>query len=98
MRSIIDWQQALKEAAERKFPSSDWGESERLTSIQEQLNDVKSAFDVEQGTLESSDHAHQDPNHRIGALIADILILAEERNANIESELEKVLAWFEKED
>lgn len=98
MRNIMQWQQTLKTAAERKFPNSDWGESERLTSIQEQLNDVKSALDVEQGTLESSDHAHQDPNHRIGALIADILILAEERNVDIESELEKVLAWFEKND
>ncbi|TAJ14491.1 hypothetical protein EPO56_02060 [Patescibacteria group bacterium] len=98
MKSIADWQKALKMSVERKFPNSSWGESERLTSIQEQLDDVVAALSVEQKTLESADHAHQDPDHRIGALIADILILAEERNADIESELEKVLAWFEKRD
>ena len=56
---------------------------------------MKGALEVERGLRQSDDHAHQDPNHRIGALIADILILAEERGADIESELEKVLAWFE---
>ena len=66
-----------------------------MTSIQQQLDDVKAALEVERQVRLSDDHAHQDPNHRLAALIADILILAEERNANIESELEKVLAWFE---
>ena len=98
MRSIIEWQQALKAAAERKFPNSGWDEARRLQSIQEQLNDVKTAIKVERGELTSDDHAHQDPNHRIAALIADTLILAEERGADIEGELEKVLAWFEKGD
>lgn len=98
MRSIPEWQKALKTAANRKFPDSTWGEKERVTSIQEQLNDLKAAIEVERGVRQSDDHAHQDPNHRIGALIADILILAEERGADIESELEQVLAWFEKRD
>jgi len=96
MRSLNDWQQLFKAAANRTFPDSGWGESERIASIQEQLDDVKAALEVERGTRESDDHAHQDPNHRIGALIADILILAEERGADIENELEKVLTWFEK--
>ncbi len=95
MKSISEWQKALKEAANHKFPQSAWGEAERVASIQEQLNDVKAALAVEQGTLQSDDHAHQDPDHRIGALIADILILAEERDADVERELEKVLAWFQ---
>lgn len=98
MRTITQWQQALKVASEHKFPNSGWSQTDRLASIEEQLEDVKASFKVESGELQSDDHAHQDPNHRIGALIADILILAEERNADIESELEKVLAWFEKND
>lgn len=95
VKSIADWQRILKDAADGKFPDSGWGESERVASIQRQLNDVKAALEVERGTLSSDDHAHQDPDYRIGALIADILILAEERGFDAENELEKVLAWFE---
>lgn len=98
MRNVSDWQKELKAGAERKFLNSGWDEARRLQSIQEQLDDVKAALAVERGELTSDDHAHKEPNHRIGALIADILILAEERGADIESELEKVLAWFEKRD
>ena len=94
MRNITQWQQELKVASERKFPNSRWDQSRRLQSIQEQLDDVKTAIEVEQGVRESDDHAHQDPNHRIAALIADTLILAEDRGADIEDELEKVRAWF----
>lgn len=96
MRNITQWQQALKVASEKKFPNSGWSQTDRLASVGRQLEDVEASLKVESGELQSDDHAHQDPNHRIGALIADILILAEERNADIESELEKVLAWFEK--
>jgi hypothetical protein len=95
MKGVGEWQKILKAAADRRFPSSGWGEPERLASIQRQLNDVKAALQVENGELQSDHHAHQDPNHRIGALIADILIFAEERGMNAEAELEKVLAWFE---
>ncbi len=98
MKSISEWQKVLKEASEKKFPNSGWDEKRRLQSIQEQLDDVKSALEVERGERVSEDHAHQDPNHRIGALIADVLILAQERGANIETELEKVLTWFETKD
>lgn len=96
MKSIAEWQRILKTAVGRKFPDSTWDEAERVNSIQGQFDDVKAALEVERGVRQSSDdHAHQDPDHRIGALIADILILAEERGADVESELEKVLAWFE---
>ena len=98
MKSIAEWQKALSEAAECKFPDSGWSESDRITSIRRQLEDVEASLKVESGAVQSDDHAHQDPNHRIAALIADILILAEERGADIESELEKVLAWFERRD
>ncbi len=95
MKNISDWQKTLKSAADARFPGSIWDNLRRTESIQEQLDDLKAAIEVERGLRTSDDHAHQDPNHRIGALIADILILAEERGADIESELEKVLAWFE---
>ncbi len=95
MRTIAGWQKAFKAAADRKFPGNASGAYDRVQSIQEQLDDVKTALRVERGELKSDDHAHQDPNHRIGALLADILIMAEERGADVESELEKVLAWFE---
>ena len=93
---IAEWQEELRAAADRKFPNnSGWDEARRVQSIQEQLDDVRAALEVERGERTSDDHAHQDANHRIAALIADILILAEERKADIEPELEKVLAWFE---
>lgn len=95
MKTISEWQKILKAAAEQKFPANASGTFNRVVSIQEQFDDVKAALEVEKGARKSDDHAHRDPNHRIGALIADILILAEERGANVENELEKVLAWFE---
>jgi hypothetical protein len=95
MKSFREWQAVLKAAADRRFSESDWGIPERLVSVQSQLDDVKAAFQVERGERTSDDHAHQDPDHRIGALVADILILAEERGMDAEAELEKVLAWFE---
>lgn len=98
MKTITEWQKALKSAADRRFPDSGWGEVERVESIERQLDDVKVALACERGERVSEYHGHQDPDHRIAALIADILIFAEERNANIEDELTKVLAWFEGED
>lgn len=95
MRSIHEWQKAFKAAAEQRFTGSSWDAMRRTQSIQEQLDDVKAALEVERGTRTSDDHAHQDPDHRIAALIADILILAEERGTDVEIGLEKVLAWFE---
>jgi hypothetical protein len=82
-------------AAEQKFPNSTWDSLRRAQSIQEQLDDVRKALLVERGELHSDDHAHQNPDHRIAALIADILILAHERGVEIEPHLERVLAWFE---
>lgn len=95
VKSLTEWQRAFKEAADRKFPDSGWGEPERLASIERQLDDVKAAIQVEHGNLKSDYHAHQNPDHRIGALVADILILAEERGMDVEAELGRVLAWFE---
>ncbi len=96
MKTLTEWQKSLKAGADSKFPDNTLGTFNRVASLQEQLDDIKAAIDVENGSLKSNDHAHQDANHRIGALIADALILAEERGADIENELEKVLTWFKK--
>ncbi len=95
MKTIIVWQKTLKKAADTRFPNSGWGEKERIESIQRQLDDVKMAIQVARGEVMSDHHGHQDPHHRIAALVADILIFAEEYGADTESEMEKVLAWFE---
>ena len=94
MATLAEWQKILKAAADYRFPNSGWTLSDRIASVCRQVDDVNAAHAVEQGTLVSDDHAHQDLNHRIGALIADALILAEERGVDTEAELKKVLAWF----
>lgn len=96
MKSIQEWQKIISESAKKKFPNNNWDQLRRVQSITEQLGDVKAAIQVEQGLLKSDDHAHQNPDHRIAALIADILILAEERGTDVEEELGKVLEWFNK--
>ena len=97
MKTIKEWQKLISYSANKKFPeNSEKSQLDRIKSIEEQLEDVKAALQVEQGLLNSDDHAHKDPNHRIAALIADILILAEMRNLDIEPEMKKVLEWFEK--
>ena len=96
MKTIAQWQHALKKAADTKFPNNHLGTFDRHKSLQEQLDDIKAAIAVERGELQSDDHAHFDANHRIGALIADALIFAQERDVDIEKELEKVLAWFQR--
>ncbi|MDO8575748.1 MAG: hypothetical protein Q7R90_00360, partial [bacterium] len=98
MKSLREWQKALGEAAARKFPDSGWSQTDRLASIHRQLEDVEASLKVEGEEVKSDDHAHQDPNHRIAALIADILILAEERGTDVEGELQKVLEWFNRRD
>ena len=98
MKSIAEWQKALSEAAERKFPDSGWSQTDRLASIHRQLEDVEASLKAESGEVRGDKHAHQDPDHRIAALIADILILAGERGADVETELQKVLEWFERRD
>ena len=94
MRPINEWQKALRVAAKRKFPNSDWDISERIASVHRQVDDVRVALIVEKGDAKSSHLAHKDLNHSIGALVADALILAEKRGVDTEAELEKVLAWF----
>jgi len=96
-RTLTDWQHEIADAANKKFPNnSQWTLYDRMASVQDQLDDVIAAIKVEDGLLKSDDHAHQHPDHRIAALIADVLILAEQKGANVEEELEKVLTWFKK--
>lgn len=95
-KTIGEWQKLIAAAANQKFTDNkNWSMYDRISSIQSQLDDVLCAVKVEDGVLESKDHAHQDPDHRVAALIADILILAEMRKIDIDFELQKVLNWFE---
>jgi predicted regulator of Ras-like GTPase activity (Roadblock/LC7/MglB family) len=97
MKTIKEWQKIIAESANKKYPDNvNKSQLDRVNSIAEQLQDVRASLQVEQGMIESKDHAHQDPDHRIAALIADIFILAEMRNTDVEAELEKVLEWFNK--
>jgi|SRR3989344_7976083 len=97
MKTIKEWQKLISGSANKKFPENfEKSQLDRVKSIAEQLEDVKAAIQVEQGLLISDDHAHQNPDHRIAGLIADILILAEMRNFDMEPEMQKVLEWFEK--
>ena len=58
MKSVQEWQKALGEAAERKFPDSGWSQIDRLASIRRQLEDVEASLKVESGDMQSDDHAH----------------------------------------
>lgn len=94
-KTILQWQNLLAQAANQKFPNnSNWSQYDRIASIQRQLDDVLNAVRVEDGLLQSKHHAHKDVDHRIAALIADVLILADERDVDVEKELENVLRWF----
>jgi hypothetical protein len=98
-KTLLQWQEDIALAANTKFPSNaQWTPHDRIESIQNQLDDVFASIRVESGELQSDDHAHQDPDHRIAALIADILILCETRNVDLELELEQVLNWFRNDD
>lgn len=95
MKNLSEWQKEFGEAAKKKFPNvKDWDQQDRLLSVLRQLADVGGAIQNEQDIFPSKDHAHTDPNHRIAALLADILILCDERGLDLDVELGKVLEWF----
>ncbi|MEK7113798.1 MAG: hypothetical protein AAB873_03155 [Patescibacteria group bacterium] len=83
-KSIKDWQESIFKSANKKFSNNTFRtEFDWIRSINEQLKDVKKAIEVEKGIRKSKDHAHQDPDHRIAALIADIFILAKIRKTRL---------------
>ncbi|MFA5937079.1 MAG: hypothetical protein WC822_04345 [Candidatus Paceibacterota bacterium] len=97
-KTIKEWQKIITENANKKFPDNfRWTEQDRFISIVNQLSDVGTAIQVEQGLRKKKDENHNDlynPDHRIAALIADIFILTEMRGTDLEKELRKVLKWF----
>jgi hypothetical protein len=99
MKTLAEWQKEFGEAAKEKFPNiSAWDQQDRLLSILRQFADVGGAIQKEQGLMDSKDHGHDDPNHRIAAVIADVLILCDERKLDLDTELGKVLDWFRTQD
>ena len=94
-QTITQWIKDIGQAADAKFPANtNMSVYDRLDSIQRQLDDVICSIKVERGDLQSNAHGHQDPDHRIAALIADILILAYDRDSDLEGELYRVREWF----
>lgn len=96
MKSLKEWQEAVAKAAGEKFPvNQEWTQQDRLLSILRQLADVSGGIQKEQGIFPHPNRTYDDPNHRIAALIADILILCDMRGLDLEVELEDVLNWYE---
>jgi len=97
MKNLEQWQREFADAVAKKFSNDKlWTEQDRVLSILRQLADVGGSIQTEQKILASNKHGHQDTNHRIAALIADIFILCDKRNFDLDAELEKVLAWYKK--
>lgn len=95
MRTITDWQKEFAKEAKRKFPANaKWSQKDRLLSIDRQLADVGGALQKEEGIYNHDNHAYENPNHRIAATIADLLLLVDSRNFNLDEELDKVLDWY----
>lgn len=96
MTTISDWKQRIIRAINLKYPKSPKGaQLWRVKSIAQQVRDVKKAIRVQLGEIESKHHAHQDPNHRIAAVLPDLFYLSGMRKSNLEKDLEEVTKWFE---
>ncbi len=97
MKTIQEWQKNFATAAKNKFPNK-WDQKDRLFSILRQLADVGRGIQWEMGSYkmtEEEEKHYKSVNHRIAALIADILILCEERKTDLEKELDEVLKWYQ---
>jgi hypothetical protein len=96
MKYLSQWQRELGKADRKKFPKNikKWKEQDRLLSVLRQLADVGGAIQKKQGIYPSKDPKHTEPNHRIAALVADILILCDKRNVDLDAELGEVLNWY----
>jgi hypothetical protein len=95
MTSIRKWQKDFSKAALKKFPANKkWNEQDRILSILRQLADVSGGIQKEKNIFPHPNKVYNDPNHRIAALIADILVLVDEREFNLEKELGEVLKWY----
>ena len=96
MQTLKEYQKAFSTAAAKKFPiNAKWNQKDRVLSIQRQLADVGGALQKEEGIYTHDNHAYNDTDHRIAALIADILILVDSRGFDIDTELAEVLKWYQ---
>jgi|SRR3989344_1997137 len=95
MKNIGQWQKDFAKFAKKKFPKNrKWSQQDRILSILRQLADVSGGIQKEKGIFPHPNKIYDDPNHRIAALIADVLILCEMRKLNVEKELRAVLNWY----
>lgn len=98
MKTIKQWQEEFSNAATKKYPiNNKWSHQDRTLSILRQLADVSRGIQWEQNLYSMSEEGlkhFKSTNHRIAALLADILILCEERKFDSENELVEVLNWY----
>lgn len=92
MAQIEDWKKDIADAVERKFSIST--QQRRVEYMQQEIDDIKVALLVEDKKLESRDHRFDHVDERIAGLLANIFVLAEYRNINLDKELQKALKWF----
>ncbi len=95
LKTLSEWQEEFAVAAQEKYSNNKrWTQQDRVLAVLRQLADVGGAIQKEMRIFETKDSAHEDPNYRIAALMADILILCHKRGVDLDSELRKVLKWF----
>ena len=95
MNSIKEYQEAFADAAKKKFPKNvNWTQKDRLLSMQRQLADIGAAIQKEEGIYDHKS-IHNTANHCVANLLADLLLLADDRRIDLDEELELTLEWFQ---
>lgn len=93
--TLKEYQQAIAAGAAKKFPGNNkWTQKDRLLSMQRQLSDIGAALQKEEG-IYNHKSIHNSTNHSIAALIADALLLVEERRFDIEAEMDEAVKWYQ---
>ena len=94
-KTISEWQKEIATAANKKYPNNVyWTEVDRLRSILQQYDHARAMIEIEKGLKATTYPTNKSADHRLAALVADILILCEMRNTDLENELQEVLQWF----
>ena len=92
MKTIEEWKKLFVEAINKKFGSS--SQEERLAFMEQDLKDIAMSLKHENGELESDDHRYKNPNERIAGLFSNVFVLANQRDMDLEKELQKALDWY----
>lgn len=93
MKTIQEWQNEIVAAMRTKFPNS-WDQKRRAEELLTDAEDTHRALQVELGEVERKSHRDDDPNERIGGMLANAFELLDQRGADIEKVLEHTLNWY----